>query len=231
MASRRVSDHTAGGYFLVRSAEGSPPWMPPEFGVKRTISASSELVPIFPTPTWADAFDLVARKFGLAEEDRVRAGQLADDLFNEGRLGWPNVFYDVADALSFYDRFARGRTDVLVIGIGLVEDNAEPFSAATAGSGVATRFGRREPLAGGGSALGYEILGMDSPTLESWAVNLLPELVRDRLGICVNDDGLIWSFDEATLAAEFVSRPDVPSEPLDWKPWILVQYPPGSAGF
>lgn len=220
-----MKDHTAGGYFLVRSTAGSPPWMPAEFDVKRTLSASSELVPIFPTPTWASDFEVLAARFRLLPEERPAAGEVADKLFDEGRLGWPDVFYELEDALGFYGRFAAARDDVLVIGAGLAEHFVDPVLAELGSSGVPTRLRRREPLAPGGTALGYEILGMDVPPFESWVVNHLPALAHERLGVDVNDDGLVASFDEAVGVAEFVSRSDVPSEPFNWRPWLLVQYP------
>lgn len=232
-----VGDQLAGGYFVLRSRAGSPPWMPDHLGVARAISASSELVPAFPTPTWANDFDVLAAEFGLDPDERAAAGELADDLMTAGMFGWPNVFFELHDAHDFHRSFASGRADIVVIGIGLDKAHANPFlqqpdlvplpvavDPQNDHGGVSQRLERREPLTAGGRALGYELLGMDVPPLTSWAVNDLPVLVHDRLGISVNEDGLITSFDEASRAAKFISRPDVPSEPLSWTPWLIVQY-------
>jgi len=208
--------------------------MPDHLGVVRAISASLELVPAFPTPTWANDFDVLAAEFGLDPDERVAAGDLADELMTAGMFGWPNVFFELHDAHDFQRRFASGRADIVVIGIGLEQATANPFLQqpdlvqrsviVDPQNGVSQRLQRREPMTAGGRALGYELLGMDVPPLTSWAVNDLPVLVHDRLGISVNEDGLITSFDEASRAAEFISRLDVPSEPLDWTPWLIVRY-------
>ena len=92
-------------------------------------------------------------------------------------------------------------------------------------AGVTELLERREFLAQGGTTLGYELLGMDVPPLTSWVVNALPLLVQDRLRISVNENGLIDSFQDAARAAEFISSPDVPSEPFSWTPWLIVEYP------
>lgn len=225
MTAPTLGDHLAGGYLLVRSSRGSPPWMPHGFGVTRAISASEELVPAFPRPTWGGDFDALATKFGLGVDERAAAGKRADELFDAGRLGWPNVFVDRADATEFRQSFASGREDVVVLGIGLVEQHAAASLEGIVRSGVTERLERRGALEKDGRALGYELLGLDVPPLVSWAVNHLPALVHDRLAIPVNEDGLIASFDDACSAAELISRPEVPSEPLRWWPWLLVEYP------
>lgn len=225
----------AGGYFVVHCRTGQPPWMPEHLVVRRAISADPQLVPTFPTPSWANDFEVLVRRFGLDSSQGTAAGSFADALMADNAFGWPNVFFEVSDATTFRQSYASGRDDVVVIGIGLPEARAERLAAeldaaqrrfgVRAGpSGVSERLARREPLANGGTALGYELLAMDVPPFESWVVNGLPQLVHDRLGISVNEDGLIASLDEACQAADFISRPDVPSEPYTWDPWLIIEY-------
>ncbi|MEJ7764174.1 MAG: hypothetical protein WKF86_01645 [Acidimicrobiales bacterium] len=232
-----AGDHLAGGYFVARLPPGSPPWMPERLGVTRTISASPELVHMFPTPSWANDFQALASDFGLDPDERAAVGQSADDLLAAGAFGWPNVFFDLEDAQAFRDRYASRRDEIVVIGIGLRYEHAKQFLediavvnvdtgvAAVGRAGVTELLERRVPLADRGRTLGYELLGMDVPPLTSWAVNALPLLVHDRLTISVNENGLIDSFQDAARAAEFISSPDVPSEPFNWTPWLIVEYP------
>lgn len=232
-----AGDHLAGGYFVARLPPGPPPWMPERLGVGRAISASPDLVHIFPTPTWANDFQTLASDFGLNPDERAAAGQSADDLLAAGAFGWPNVFFDLQDAEAFRDRFASRRDEIVVIGIGLRLGHAKQFlediaaglhrlnvDAGVGPAGVTELLERRELLAHGGTTLGYELLGMDVPPLTSWAANALPLLVHDRLRISVNENGLIDSFQDAARAAEFISSPDVPSEPFNWTPWLIVEY-------
>ncbi len=225
MTEPMITEHVTGGYILVRSSSGSPPWMPEELGVTRTISASEGLVPAFPLPTWAGDFDALATRFGMGMEEGRAAGRRADELFDAHRLGWPNVFIECADATEFRHSFLPGRADVVVLGIGLLERHAAAVLEVESQSAVAERLALGDALEERGTALGYELLGLDVPPLVSWAANHLPALVHDRLGIRVNEDGLIASFDDACSAAELISRPDVASEPLPWWPWLLVEYP------
>ena len=47
----------------------------------------------------------------------------------------------------------------------------------------------------------------------------------DKLGIRLNEFGLIAAAEDALAAAAYVSREEVGAEPVPWHPWKVQEYP------
>jgi hypothetical protein len=225
----------AGGYVLV------VPFMVPEELAnprlpERMISADSFLAAIGPGPwalPWVDQSEAHRREraaFGIDEVSLPEVFTWMEEKRNAGEWGWPRIFTGLPPAREFLARFhpTAGPT---IIGLGLALEFLDPLldehpdEPGMAVYGYVQTLRRGQPLAAGGVELGYEILGEDlGGDFHSWHVNYLEPLVHQELGFEVNRYGLIDDLQAARSAAEFIGRPDVPSEPVSWRPWLLVAY-------
>ena len=84
---------------------------------------------------------------------------------------------------------------------------------------------KRQPLAAGGTDLGFELLGEDLPGLfHSWLFEGEVEAdVHQRLGVEVNKLALIDDEGLATESADLIEREEW-TDIGSWHPWLLVSY-------
>ena len=144
-------------------------------------------------------------------------GQCADDRS-------PNAFLTLPLAREFVQRFVTDK-GVQIIGIGLHTSLLPSFHGQlekdmNQGSGLVDRVGRMEPLADGGSLLGYEPLGYEA--MHFLAVSLRAGRSAKLLGIRPNQNGLISKLEDAIQVTEDLVRTG--AEPAIWEPWLLVNY-------
>jgi len=227
----------SGGYILV------VPLTVPEFLASprlppRLITASSDLTAIGPGP-WALAWvnqhdsDLQERvAFGIDDASLPEVSDWVEEKRLTGEWGWPRIFTELKPAKEFLARFDPTGAPTIV-GLGMAAEFVDqvladhPDEPGMGTYGYVDALRRRGPLAPGGLELGYEILGEElGGDFHSWHCNYLEPLVHQKLGIQVNRYDLIEGLEAARLAAEFVGRPDVPAEPVTWRPWLLVAYGP-----
>jgi hypothetical protein len=201
------------------------------------MTASSDLTAIGPGP-WALSWvhhreddRLEQAAFGIDEALLLEVSAWVEQKMEAGEWGWPRVFTNLRPAREFLGRF-RPTGVPHTIGLGIAPEfldevlEAHPDIPGQGQYGYITTLRRRQPLAAGGVELGYEILGEEiGGDFHSWHCNYLEPLVHEQLGIEVNRHWLINGLEAARNAADFINRPDVPAEPVPWRPWLLVQYP------
>jgi hypothetical protein len=132
-------------------------------------------------------------------------------------------------ARSFLEEFSP-TVEVEIVGLGLsadlvqgvLDENPDVPGLGTLGYVACLR--KREPLAPGAKVLGFELLGEDTGHFHSWLCNDLEPELRTRLGVEVNEFGLIADERTARLAAGLVDRGAIGAEPVPWRPWLLVAY-------
>jgi hypothetical protein len=71
---------------------------------------------------------------------------------------------------------------------------------------------------------GFEILGHDDASFCSFVCNALERDYDKALGIALNTNGLINSYQDAVRAADYTMRDEVGAEPLLWQPWLVSEY-------
>ena len=74
-----------------------------------------------------------------------------------------------------------------------------------------------------GTVLGYEILGYDCGWFCSFVCNSLEKDFVNRLGIKLNQYGLIPQYNLALIATEYTTRPTTGAEPVLWLPWTIIE--------
>lgn len=83
---------------------------------------------------------------------------------------------------------------------------------------------RREPIAPGGRAPGYEPLVFDRPLSRSWLCNGLETDAVRELGAELNENGHIGNAEDANRFAEWVNAGGVGAGSGPWLPPLLVEY-------
>jgi hypothetical protein len=134
------------------------------------ITASSDLTAIGPGP-WALPWvhhrhdhELEQAAFGIDEASRPEVSVWVEQKMEAGEWGWPRVFTDLRPAREFLARF-RPTGAPQTIGLGVPPEFSDeileehPDVPGQGQYGYITTLRRRQPLAGGGVELGYEILG------------------------------------------------------------------------
>ncbi|HEU5321738.1 MAG TPA: hypothetical protein VFX28_13105, partial [Methylomirabilota bacterium] len=211
-------DWIAGGWFLVSAApmwryalEGWP-WPPPLVS-DPFWTVSDCLCDIYPAvgPTWAGASDAelaaAAARLGVTRDGLHAVRREVDDLLARGALGWPYVFLDPGTARDFRRRHLARVPDVKLLAIATAPELAEALRREAAPApghgpgGVWEMVGRRQPLPGGGRALGFDVLGLDHGAFHSFVCNLLQVEYRDRLGLHLNAAGKLPAWEDAVRAA------------------------------
>ncbi len=125
------------------------------------------------------------------------------------------------------------RSDVVIVGVGLprkyvdelLADDTGPVDGAPAGISelVLDALRRDQPLAGGGTALGFEPIVVNGGLSCSWLCNGIDRDADDKLGIKTNKSGLIERLEDADRVVQYI-REDGHAEPGLWLPWLLVRY-------
>ena len=113
-------------------------------------------------------------------------------------------------------------TPVHVIGIGLHASLLSSFESQLTkeinkGSGLAEIVNEQRPLAGGGTAVGYETLGFGGCYFHSWLCHDIPDEAYRQFGISPNRFGLIDNLDDARRANDHL--PEAGAEPAIWETW------------
>lgn len=188
------------------------------------VSACSCLAPIAPGPwmlSWAGRDSGPAAAFGVKRED---IEPWADERFDTGDIGWPDLFASVDVAHAFVTRF--GIEDALVLGLAVADRHVDALRALEQPRGP--NVGREAlfdalecdaPADPHGEVLGFELRTATLSGLEcSWICNRLEEVAPARCGRF----GLIEDADEAERAADFVRRGEVGAEPGLWLPWRIT---------
>jgi hypothetical protein len=82
---------------------------------------------------------------------------------------------------------------------------------------------RDQPLAAGGTVLGFEPLVANGGLACSWLCNGLARDAAEKLGVQTNPHGLIENLEDAARVVTYI-RKDGHAEPGLWLPWLLVPY-------
>lgn len=235
----RVGDCVAFGYSILLPRP-RPDWARKELP-ERIISGSGCLKTDL-TDVWLDAWreregDLES-VYRDAQDQWGLSRQAVDEL-----CFWyqtkPEVDMNALRSLSAAQEVVRqllpDRDDIAIVGLGLPRASVdELFLAAATGDTKGAPAGiseliiealkRNEPLANGGTVLGYEPLVIDGGLACSWICNGIDREADQKLQINTNAFGLIERLDDASRVVRYIDD-DGHAEPGLWLPWLAVRYP------
>src|SRR6266581_8427384 len=236
-----LSDCVAGGYFLARLSQRQP-WMSSELLPDRILSGCGHICTFFPD-VWAMNWTAGVPKergasasaFGVPESRLPDVVSWANESFGKA-FGYPRVLYSQRDATAALSLLGPPVDSVVLFGLGLPKDLVGEFlnsarrpaptegRAPVWGTGYLECLSRGEPLAGGGSSLGYELLssaGFGDVNC-SWLCNGLEQQLHEKSGLVPNAHGFIDGLDIARDCIARIYADEVKAEPEYWFPWLIV---------
>jgi hypothetical protein len=229
----RETRFTSAGYFLTRRcarpewAHGAPDLLPPTL-----VTLSPCLVDVVPS-LWPSpcAPPLRPDEAALARLGMTSASAGAAEAWATARCDaapdqWPTPLTTLSTLREFVDRFVAPSADVILVGVALPDDLvagvlALPGSVASE-RGHALRMST--PPEPGGEVAGYEVLGDGIDELHSIVCTGGEAVLREVLGIALNQHGLIDGLDDARRAAAWASE-EGHGEPVAYLPWRVALYP------
>lgn len=238
-------DFISAGYFVTREIEI------PTYNrwLRDVVGATEDLVPekiisvgfgnTAPLFKWIGDFgEDCELLFGVAAERITEIDAWATARFDK-EIGHPNVFFKLATAREYLDRFTNKLPNVHIVGLGLHKDFLPRVEEAerlqprrTSDNGVTTMGGLADT--GFGMALSFaqpcepgEVLGFDvicwfSNISESWHSNGLAVDGLNKFGFRPNKYGLIDDKGNADKLARYAD--EIQPEPGVWLPVLVTRY-------
>ena len=180
----------------------------------------------------------IINKLNIPKDQLQKLNTWLDKKFEEELFGWPNVFSDLNTAREFHRAFLNKEnefTQVKLLGIALAEEDAEIYlkeydscfdkDEKLGRPGNYLNLKRNTEIELNGRFLGYEVLGETFSSFCSFACNGLGTAFQEKLGINLNEYGLINSHEEANKAVDYVISDEAGAEPAFWLPWAVYEYP------
>ena len=244
-ASTGATDYVAAGYYLSRYA-GTRDCTGTELR-KVSVAHDHSSRRFFPSDwalSWCRAVpeDRLegAATFGIAAADLAGVIEWADKNFDQA-FGVYDVIYSLDDAQKIARSFLGNAKELELWGLGLHRSLLADFCTATAppasppghapigpsGAHVAACM-HSQPLAPGGTALGFEVLIHEECCFNSPESRHLDEAAAFRAADVVpNEHGLLSSFEDALRCCEQLDATagETQHRITGWLPWLLVSYP------
>ncbi len=223
------SKHISGGYFITKPV---PRPAGPFSLLPETFLTGSDCFANIAPDLWAvdwenytqNEVEEQAAKFGIPAHLTAEMVRWVSAQMNGGHH--PNAFLSLPMASEFVQRFVTsGGVDI--VGIGLHTSLLPSFYGqlekdANRGYGLLDRVDRKDLLANGGSALGYELLGYGAVHFHTWLCHDAPDEAAKLFGVRPNQNGLISKLEDAIQVTEHLVKTG--AEPAIWEPWLLVKY-------
>jgi hypothetical protein len=235
-ADRHRDSYFFGGY-LVTQRVARPEPMSAELLPAQLLTASAciaSFVPDIWSLDWTNITDegrqAAGAALGLAPAMLPALMSHVTTGFNEGKFGWPNVVKSTDALADLMSLLPRSR-EWVALGLALhrryaaafLEENAPPEGQGA--GGVYELLVNRPSLPTGGIILGFEPLGFEhGGQPHSWLCNQLEKECSQALGIRPNSIGFLQTEDEAERVTAHISRDDVGAEPVQWLPWMILDY-------
>ncbi len=226
----------SGGYYLIRPASRAE-HMDPRLLPERILTVSDCITNLAPG-TWAIEWANDTRKsrlkdaakFGIDEAGLAEITQWTTKALENGTLGWPHVFFDLGIVREFAIKFLGQCSDVQVLGLALHHDECSVFLEEAAPGkgegevGVYTCINAGRELEVGGTAAGFDVLGLDFQSFHSYICNGLEVEFDQKLRIKPNTLGFFDRHADAIKCAEHSGLDSTAAEPALWQPWKVVLY-------
>jgi hypothetical protein len=242
-----LSQFISAGYYLTRYAEDG--FWKSELLPSRVVSISQCIgKPLSVYWGWNhfDDYKKVIVDFGIPEtklnDFREWCGQHGDF--------FPNTFPSLTAARQFITEYLPERTNHLLLGVGLPAELLEPFlnteypyvgyfnpdgtlserlKTLEDFNGIYRAVYQRQPLALGGTPLGFEVVTYSYNEFgDSWLCSGLEKDMHQLFGIRTNQYGLMDSYADARKVYDWIAEDEQQghrAEPEPYYPCLLVSYP------
>jgi hypothetical protein len=228
-------DFFVGGYFLVQGIQRAD-WMNKKLMPAKFWTVSRCICELYPD-VWAFNWssrpsDDYPKILNLDDKSFESLQTWADELMTKDELGWPSVFLNIATARQFYSKYLNYLPDIKLLSIALPETYLAEYieenkpETGLGGLGVYQKLQQREFVSDDAIARGFEILGEEyGGQFHSFVCNSLETNYSERLGISLNQHGLIDRYEDAVKATDYTNLDEVGAEPVLWQPWSISEHP------
>ncbi len=216
-----------GGYFLMVER-------PLDFGTlkPKTVSTCSDCINDSLVGCWSYSWttgndrQLEALPKELVPDGKTVAGirKWLDAAFEEGRLGWPNVFTTVDAAKEYLSLFFPDVRDARLMAIYVSEsrtaeviDASKPKRADEGDVGIYSQLLKRIPESDTEEFLGYDIIGIeDGGDFHSFHCHDLGSELCERFGLRMNSHGLFEEISSPQPVLDHMNDEANGCEPVPW---------------
>jgi hypothetical protein len=233
----RFDEYISGGYIVTRFADGAQVngWMRQIGKIDEDLLPNlflsvgfceSPKAPIF---DWAGASAKDYAAFHIPSEHIVALNEWANARFDT-EIGYPNIFFDLAVAREYLQRFATSPNDIQLLGIGLHQEQLGKIAelersypptvasndtqmAGFTDTGFAKALKRAQPVELG-DMLGYDVICCTHNIDHSWHCSNLPVDGLQQFGFRPNQFGLIDDKSNADKIAAYASEQDAGGNPI-----------------
>lgn len=169
-------------------------------------------------------------KLKLSDMDFDNFRMDCDKYFNEDLFAWQSVFTDYKAAEYFLYKYLQAVPNLDIFSIATTADFREKYLKEEekigtlenmVPSGIYLSLKKNELVNIKEGFIGFDILGFEYGSCHSFICNSLEKEYSDKLGIKLNENGLIESFEDACKATEFTNLPETAAEPVLWIPWSI----------
>ena len=170
-------------------------------------------------------------KLGISEIQETDIHRVTDQWFNEEKIGWGFLFYELADALEYRQNWLGNLKGVVVLEIGTTDFYAnelinefKPKNKNEGELGIIHAIKRNQSMFTQSHTLGFDTFGFEyGGSFHSFICNSLEKDYKTKLGLSFTKHGFLTDFDSAVKAAEYNNDPNTGTEPVLWQPWIVNQ--------
>lgn len=172
---------------------------------------------------------------GLNEEIIKQIHIWADQRYNEGKLGFGNVFAELEMSIDFKNQFYKGRNDIEIYGIefsetetnNLIKDFApgknHGFNFNNGQFSLRDNLLKKNDITDNtiSDFLGFDFIGVECDgSFHSFYCHDLTKELIDKFGLTLNEHGLFKAVPNSELISDFLNAPKNFLEPV---PWYIVK--------
>lgn len=174
-------------------------------------------------------------KLGLNDQTIKQIQEWTDKRFNDGKIGFGNVFPDLKMANEFKDLFYKNRQDIEIYAIDFSETETNILIADFApgeNDGFNYndgQFGLRDNLIkknietadSKSDFLGFDFIGVECDgSFHSFYCHDMTKELIDKFGLTLNEYGLFESIPDSDLIRDYLNDQETGLEPV---PWYIIK--------
>ena len=167
---------------------------------------------------------------GLNNDQFLQLQKEFNQLVSEEEFGFPNIYFNLQLAQSFYLRYFYKVPNIRLISISLNKSHVPEFirefdpSITVGESGVRKKLLQFQSIEPYAKPLGFDILGYDYADFHSLLCHSMEEEILNIYGLSFNQYGFFDSEEEILLLLKDVQSEKLGVEEGYWDSWLISEY-------
>ncbi|MEZ5015461.1 MAG: hypothetical protein R2800_00260 [Flavipsychrobacter sp.] len=167
------------------------------------------------------------QKLSLTKEEFQLLQEETDNLFNDKKVGWVEMFTDREASISFAKKHLTNIENIKLLMIATSAEYRNRFlqqaKTEEANTGVHHCLQKGNMVENNDNFKGFDILGFELGSFHSFICNSLETEFTTKLYITLNENGLINSYTDAQKANDYMLDPYYTKEHILWMPWAVYE--------